>query len=309
LFGGAPSGRCVRHHDLCMEIARSDTFSRHVAVLLTLGLLCAPWLVPLPWSTLRLLVGLLGWLAITKTADLLREAPRDPKTRSSVSAFALWCLMPAKVRWPDNDVQRASTRRLGLRRMLRGLLKVGVLVGLLALPVLWPALRSHVLLHSLWGLCVCYCVFSGGIDLGTSLPMCWGIHVDEIFDAPFVATSPRDFWGTRWNKWVQRFLRREVFMPLRRKPAVAVLAVFLLSGLAHEYLAIAALGTSRGQMLGFFLLQGLALLLTWRLPRPRSVWTRFVGWALHTAWLVTTGPLFLEPVFRAAPIERLAWGS
>ena len=57
------------------------------------------------------------------------------------------------------------------------------------------------------------------------------------------ATSPSDFWGRRWNVLVHLVLKRSVYKPVRRfaPAAVASLAVFVASGLFHEWIVHAVL--------------------------------------------------------------------
>jgi len=266
---------------------------------------CAPWLVPEWLPPIRMFVGLLAWLAISKLVEWARDRPRDPRTRTSRRAFLLWLSMPPKITWPLDDAQAAQNRRQGWRRAQRGLLKASALAALVALSMLWPALHERYVLQSLWGLWICYLVFSGAMDLGTSVPMLCGLHVADIFDRPFAATSPRDLWGKRWNLWFHGFVQREVFWPLRRRPQLALLATFVLSGVAHEYLVIAALGDTHGEMLAFFGLQGAYVWLNWRLERDAGRWPPLVGWALNLVFLILTAPLFLNPVLEAVPLHRL----
>jgi D-alanyl-lipoteichoic acid acyltransferase DltB (MBOAT superfamily) len=249
-----------------------------------------------------LFAGLLAWLVISKTVELVRDLPRDPLTRTSTGAFLLWLVMPPALTWPADEAERASFRASGVRRASRGLLKAACLVGLIALSVCWPALHTHVFAAGFWGLLVCYLVFSGGMDLGTSIPMLFGVHVAENFDRPFLAISPRELWGRRWNLWFHGFVFREVFIPFRRSPRLAVLTTFVVSGLAHEFLIIAALGRTHGQMLAFFTLQGLAFLVPPRLTRSLP---RALAWALHMSWLIITAPLFLEPIFQVVPLNAM----
>jgi hypothetical protein len=263
---------------------------------------CAPWLVPASLPFLRLFGGLVGWLAITKAAELARDLPRDYQTRVSTGAFLLWLVMPRPTTWPTDATERARFRAEGVSRGLRGSLKVACLLVLIAVSVSWPDLHTRLWLHSFWGLWVCYLAFSGGMDLATSIPMLFGVHVAENFDRPYLAASPRELWSQRWNFWFHDFVLREVFLPLRRSPRRAVLATFAVSGLAHEYLIIAALGRSRGQMWAFFILQALGVLLFHR--RARSV-PRGLAWTLHFAWLVLTIPLFLEPILEIVPLHKL----
>lgn len=52
------------------------------------------------------------------------------------------------------------------------------------------------------------------------------------------ATSPSDFWGRRWNVLVHALLKRSVYKPVRKfsSSVIASLAVFVASGLFHEWL-------------------------------------------------------------------------
>jgi hypothetical protein len=284
-----------------VEQTRSTIWLPSAGLLAAALMVGAPWLVPASLPAMRLFAGLLGWLAVTKAAELARNLPRDPQTRASTGAFVLWLLMPRPSTWPTTATERARFRAEGAQRGLRGLSKAVCLLGLIALSLSQPGLHTHLWLHSAWGLCLCYLVFSGGMDLLTCIPMLFGVHVAENFDSPFLAASPSELWARRWNFWFHEFVRREVFLPLRRSPRRAVLATFAVSGLAHEYLVVAALGRSSGQMLAFFMLQGLAVLLSHRragrLPRKLT-------WALHMGWLILTLPLFLQPILQIAPLHK-----
>ena len=56
---------------------------------------------------------------------------------------------------------------------------------------------------------------------------------------------------------------------------LALLAVFVFSGLLHEYLFAAALGRVQGFQLAFFLLQGAAVALTLRVKPDRTIGVGF----------------------------------
>jgi hypothetical protein len=79
------------------------------------------------------------------------------------------------------------------------------------------------------------------------------------------ASSLAEFWR-RWNRPMCRWLLENVYKPLggRRSPYLAGLATFALSGLLHEYLYAVTFRCVTGYFLAFFLLQGIATLLTRR---------------------------------------------
>jgi D-alanyl-lipoteichoic acid acyltransferase DltB (MBOAT superfamily) len=122
-----------------------------------------------------------------------------------------------------------------------------------------------------------------------------GFEVEPVFQAPLLSRSPREFWSRRWNKFVARFLLRHVALSLpRRWPApVIVLCVFAVSGLLHEYFAWGSAGEHwvAGDMLVFFLAQGLAVIAELRVPvrAPRKV-----GIVTTFLWMTLTAPLFFH---------------
>lgn len=82
----------------------------------------------------------------------------------------------------------------------------------------------------------------------------------RTFDNPILAsTSPRDFWGRRWNLQVHATLKRAVFIPMAQAQApksVAGLVAFVASALLHEYqCALALAGYTVGRISSFFLIQ------------------------------------------------------
>jgi len=66
-----------------------------------------------------------------------------------------------------------------------------------------------------------------------------GYQVDQVMKNPmFESKSPSDFWSRRWNLLVHRVLKGGVYKPVRKHASIslACLAVFVTSGLFHEYL-------------------------------------------------------------------------
>lgn len=67
-----------------------------------------------------------------------------------------------------------------------------------------------------------------------------GYKVNQMMHNPMIeATSPSDFWGRRWNVLVHAVMKRGVYKPVRKhssSPVLASLAVFVASGLFHEWL-------------------------------------------------------------------------
>jgi len=86
------------------------------------------------------------------------------------------------------------------------------------------------------------------------------------------ACSPAEFWR-RWNRPMYRWFLENVYKPAGgfRHPYVAGLAAFALAGLLHEYLYAVIFGRVTGYILAFFVLHGVAALLTRRVKPEGSL--------------------------------------
>jgi Membrane bound O-acyl transferase family len=128
-----------------------------------------------------------------------------------------------------------------------------------------------------------------------------GGPVRPLLDEPPLARGVADFWGRRWNLWFSDWFRYAVFAPLRRRPVLALLVVFAISGLMHELVINVPLFfvTGRalfGSMMFYFMIQGVGVLIENRFTRPNSA-ARVV-----LVWLVVLGPaplLFNEGLLRS----------
>ncbi|KAJ9508430.1 hypothetical protein QJQ45_011964 [Haematococcus lacustris] len=142
--------------------------------------------------------------------------------------------------------------------------------------------------------------------------------------SPWHSTSLQDLWGKRWHQyfrsdhynlaqrptqaaldWAGSRLGTGVtasphWRNIRR--AVTVMAVFVFSGLFHEYMNWAGLGISDGMHLAFFTVHGLGLLLEEKLAAPGKDVDPAVLQARRAAllcFLVATSPLFALPWLQA----------
>jgi hypothetical protein len=124
-----------------------------------------------------------------------------------------------------------------------------------------------------------------------------GFPVEKLWDCPIAATSLGDFWGRRWNRIVPGFLREVIFLPVARRAGakVALVSVFMYSGLYHECVSFMARSGYGGPIL-YFLLQCLGVAIENSRPARRLFRGRF--W-LARAWtfavVVLPVGLFLHP--------------
>lgn len=276
-----------------------------------LASLVMPFFVPPDWVYPRIVVSVLAVTMATKMWRLSRGAAKDPQMLHTLPRFLLWLVAPPESTWPRDACTVARVRAQAIARLRRVVLKAPGIAALLAIHLVVPQVHHNPFVEAFWALWLCWLAVSAIADLATAGPMLLGIDLEETFDAPPLAGSPREFWSRRWNLFVHRFAMRFVFVPFggRRHPLSATFVVFVGSGLMHEYFVLACLGRPgayTGSMMLFFVLQGLAViaqtLLLRRRPRPPRL-PRLLAVTLHIAWLTLTGPLFFAPlgeIFAAA---------
>jgi Membrane bound O-acyl transferase family len=101
----------------------------------------------------------------------------------------------------------------------------------------------------------CFLFLFARFDFHALIFRAMGFAVEKLWDCPIAATTLGDFWGRRWNRIVPGFLREVVFLPVSRRAGakVALLAVFLYSGLYHESFSFMANSGYGGPALYFML--------------------------------------------------------
>lgn len=272
--------------------------------------LATPLLVPAHLPMVRFFVGIGALVNIAKAIECLNDRVRDPAMVQSFWRFLFWHTIPPDSTWPTDADAATAARRDGRRRLLRGAAKLPFVAGLVILHTAIPRIQTEPWLSVFWTLWFSYTWVSAVVDLVTGLAMQTGVHVAEVFDAPPLARSPAEFWSRRWNLFFSSWARRNLFLQLggRRRPGLALLAVFAASALAHEYLVTVSLGNTGGHITAYFMLQGIATLVTiklGRLRRGRQLLPTAAAVPLHLAWFTLTAPLFFEPVMKVFCLETL----
>ncbi|MCA9709215.1 MAG: hypothetical protein KDK70_25450, partial [Myxococcales bacterium] len=277
-----------------------------------LASLALPLVLPTAWIYGRAVASAFAVMLAVKSYELHRERVPDPGMLERLPLFCFWLLIPPRSKRPANGETAAVHRAEGRRRMLRAALKLPPAAVLVLVHLRWPALHDSPWVEAFWALWMTYFGTTAFVDLVSGLAMQTGVHVAEAFHAPPLARSPRDFWGQRWNLIVNDLAYRLVFLPLGgiRRPLRSTLAVFVISGVVHEYFIVACLGrpsSYTGWMMLFFLLHGAAVMLQlwWDRGRGRNRrMTRPVAVTLHMLWLSATAPLFFFPM---GEVFRDAW--
>ncbi|RCI02558.1 hypothetical protein CU098_008622 [Rhizopus stolonifer] len=128
-----------------------------------------------------------------------------------------------------------------------------------------------------------------------------------LFTKPWLTRSVHDLWSRRWHQVFRSGFLQLAYSPVRRwftnktiGRCAGTMAVFICSGLMHDYLILAMMGYSSpkkgvwGHQTLFFTLQGVGTLVSLKSPRLPT----WLAWLLTWIWIVYTAPIFLEPYIR-----------
>lgn len=174
------------------------------------------------------------------------------------------------------------------------LLQILILLGAVSLSywVYWQLVRGfhiHGILLSYLAVPILLLMTELLVAVATLIFLPGGRLLPALHRRPWFAPSVTDFWGNRWNLWFSDWFRYVFFARLRRRPMLALVLVFAVSGVMHEVVINVPLYylTGRvlfGSMMLYFLLQAVGILWERRLLKghPRLMVT-FV-------WLVVFVP-------------------
>lgn len=221
-----------------------------------------------------------------------------------------WRLWAFGLAWPGMDAGAFApgVPRDPLREGFPWISLLGMVLALALLRVL-PRLTVDPVWLGACGMAALLLVLHfGSFDL---LAWAWhrgGIPVTRIMQDPWAARSLDEFWGRRWNLAFSDVARTAFFRPVTRRwgAETGLLAAFLVSGLAHEWVISLPAGAGWGLPTGYFLIQGIGAL--WQ---RRIRWTGFSARLLTVAFVILPLPLLFHGPFLErclAPAVRW-WGS
>jgi alginate O-acetyltransferase complex protein AlgI len=249
--------------------------------------------MPVPLLTLALPVGLSFWTfqAISYVVDVKRRIIRPGKTIDVALYLSFFPHVVAGpiVRAREFLPQLAKPRDprdvavgAGIVLIAIGLVKKVAIADYLARTVVDPVFGVPQAYHAPDAILAAYayaaqiyCDFSGYTDIAIGVALLMGFVFPQNFNAPYRATSFRDFWR-RWHITLSRFLRDFLYIPLggnrhgRWQTARNLMITMILGGLWH------------GAAWGFVLwgtLHGLGLVVE-RFLRGRVSAPAWVRWAI-----------------------------
>jgi hypothetical protein len=222
----------------------------------------------------------------------------DPRLATPARRLGYWLAWPGMdsigfLLTPKTEDVR-PTRGQWLEAAALTALGAGLILGAVRFLGWWPDLASWVAMSGL-------IVFGhfGTLELLSCVWRSQGILARPLMDHPWLASNLADFWGRRWNTAFRDLAYRLVLLPVMRRagPTAALVAVFLFSGLVHDFVISVSARGGYGLPTLYFLIQAAGTLLQ-RSPiarrlRLESGWR---GWAV--AMIVVFAPaglLFHEP--------------
>ena len=248
------------------------------------ALLCRPHLAPsvFMWAMAFALYAGCKWL----TYRLI--APQPDRLRALAYLLA----------WPGMDAAKFLDLQNQPAKPKKTEWAIAVAKTVLGAMLLWAvarhALPAHPLLCGWIGMIgAIFVLHFGTFHL---LSLCWrqaGVNAVPLMQNPLRATSLTEFWGARWNTAFNELAFRFTFRPLRRiaPPAIAMLVVFVLSGLIHELVISLPARGGHGLPTLYFLAQGLGIVTERsRLGRRLGLGLGIRGWTFTV--VITAGPAF-----------------
>ena len=281
----------VVHHRWTGTIRRVGVL---VMALLPMSIFVLLWSHP-PW--IRACMAIIMFLFLGKTWEIGTGLLSPSARLNEPIDFLIWSLASPEGHRVDSTEERTAVRCAARTQIIRGIVKGAAFIGLLYLNQS-VSLDQVPGLITVWMGFIVYIMFSGLVDIIAGIEGLLGIVVHPMFNAPPIARNPRDFWGRRWNLWFTKTAHRLIFNPLggRRRPWIAVTAVFIVSAWLHEVISMLSLKVFDGRMLVFFAIHGMATLMFTVFDRYQpEPFPRPVAIVMHFAWMATTLPWFMGP--------------
>jgi len=128
----------------------------------------------------------------------------------------------------------------GLYRVAFGLFKVLFLAKEIILPLTTAGnVEASASVHwaaTYLSLLYLFLNFAGYSDIAIGLSRCYGVHVRENFNSPYIAKNIQEFWQ-RWHMSLGAWVTQYLYFPFVRnfgKPNAGLFAIFIFIGLWHS---------------------------------------------------------------------------
>jgi hypothetical protein len=210
-----------------------------------------------PWQAMCCLT--VATLAGCKAATWTLIDPRQAVPSRRLGYWLAWPgLDPIAFLLEPKQVGHYPARREWIEAAIMSLLGATTIWGVVRYLSWSPDLAAWVAMAGM--------IFLGHFGLLELLSCAWresGIHARLLMDHPWQAASLSDFWGRRWNTAFRDLAYRLVLLPVMRRagPTAGLVAVFLFSGLVHDFVISVSARGGYGLPTLYFLIQAAGTLL------------------------------------------------
>ncbi len=260
----------------------------------------SPSLIPLTSTPLRFVASLIAVALLVKLYDLHME-PRL-SLRLSLQSYVAYLANPLWLVLRKEPSRVPATRDLRLLAVTAPAFLVPMLLGVGLWWQDWSAVPFAVE-HTLKVSAIVLSVVLLANASAAAYRILGGRALDPM-SHPLAAPTPAEFWR-RWNRPAQQFFNEYAFGPAGgfRRPVLATLVTFVVSGLVHEYVFGIASGRIQGWQMLYFALQGCAVAATMRFrPKGRMLPVWIAG---TVAFNLSSSALFFQSVNAVLPFYSL----
>lgn len=220
---------------------------------------------------------------------------------------------------PSKETLASAQLNFNLKALTR---LVSAALKILLFCVVFETIQTWDISQS-WGVYFIFSFLLGGglflnftvlLDLvGLFWELVFNMKPKELFNAPYLASSPRDFWSRRWNMFFRDFFHKMFFRNHKSitylRSTLSALAIFAISGLLHEYTHWAIVGKVSGLNMLFFTVHGIAttgqVAMQMTFPVLKKV-PRVVGIFINLVFLLLTIPLFVGPYISSGYVHKVS---
>ena len=236
---------------------------------------------------IRLMASSLGLLWLIKVSAFIWQHAQGSRFKSRLGLLLFLFAWPGVITKGFTE-RKGVSEITGARFLESWLCFIGGFFALVCISLISKG--ESTILNYLSLLSILFIIHLGFVEVLTDSLRLLGFSPASLFDRPFLATSLRDFWSTRWNRAFVDMNKLFILSPLGKStsPAILTFSIFTISGILHELGISYSDGVSWGKPLLYFVIQGLGM----KVER-----TRKLGRALTWIWILLPAPLLFTPAF------------
>jgi len=179
-------------------------------------------------------MGIIGILKLVALEFFFLDTQSVLAIKSSFRNYYVYLVSPAEISFSQKNPQHITRDRF-----LRGLVHLCSLLLLNVIFLHLPFLHDLPLLLrgglSAFQMTLLFVAVSD-LPLALFSFILPDVFLYDVFNYPFLSSSPREFWGKRWNLVTQKYIMKILYLPLggRNNKTLAIIFVYVFVGAMHE---------------------------------------------------------------------------